>query len=173
MVFAKTLKALDNLSQQFIEHSIEREYQCLVWGKPPSQGRIENYIGRNPLNEKSIEVSIDNSFGKKAVTHYKTLEYYPKSAFVKCVLETGRTHQIRIHMHHIGHALISDQRYPNQLISIPENILNSTKSILPHQALHAASLGFIHPVKKEKMHFFAPLSPAFQKLKSYLSTLQF
>jgi 23S rRNA pseudouridine1911/1915/1917 synthase len=169
LVFAKNLASLNFLNEQFINKTVQRIYYCLVWGNPkPSKGIIESYIGRNPENERSIEVSKDGAFGKNAITYFEAIENFQFASLVKCKLETGRTHQIRIHMRSIGHALISDQRYPNENPKIPQNLIEKAAQILPNQALHAFSLKFINPTDKKVLYFEVPFPPAFEELKEYL-----
>jgi 23S rRNA pseudouridine1911/1915/1917 synthase len=172
MVIAKTLMANDFLQQQFSVHAIERSYVCQVWGNPlPEKGTLKSHIGRNPLNERLIQVSHDKSFGKSAITHYQVLQKYSHSALVECKLETGRTHQIRIHMQHLGHSLVGDQRYPNKAIVIPTAINERANLLMPHQALHAQTLGFINPTDKQYIRFEVKPPIAFQMLQDYLSTI--
>lgn len=173
IVFAKTQKALEHLSQQFVNHSIERIYYALVCGIPSlKEGRIETFMGRNPNNEKDIGVSEDKIFGKNAITNYKVKEEFAgKAALVQCMLETGRTHQIRIHMHYLGHALINDQRYPNQAGRISEQLKEACFKIQPYQALHAQCLGFKHPETGAQLFFDCHFPAPYIKLLEYLETL--
>jgi 23S rRNA pseudouridine1911/1915/1917 synthase len=155
IVFAKTQEALEHLSMQFVNHSITRTYFALVCGILKNKtGSIETFIGRHPENEKQIMVSKDQVFGKRALTHYTVVEEFKDVAsLVKCQLETGRTHQIRIHMQHLGHALINDPRYPDGLNLLSKKLAKSCLEVMPHQALHAQCLGFEHPITKEKLFF--------------------
>lgn len=171
MVLAKTEEAMTHLAKQFFDHSIERSYQALVWGEPKEEnGTITGDIGRHPRERMSMAVLPDGEGGKPAITHYEVLEKLYYISHVKCKLETGRTHQIRVHMKHIGNTLFNDSRYGGDRIlkgtiftkykQFVENCFN----ILPRQALHASTLGFIHPVTGEKMLFSQPLPEEFQKV---------
>ncbi|BDD04979.1 RluA family pseudouridine synthase [Aureibacter tunicatorum] len=142
VVVAKTKKAYEGLSKQFQnKQNLQRTYYALCWGTfKNKKGTIRNYIGRNPNNLKSIEVSKDKSFGKLAVTHYEVLKTSNNFSWVKCTLETGRTHQIRVHMQSINHPLVGDLRYQSKLY--PQR--NTPKSI-KHHLLHASILQFSDP----------------------------
>ena len=168
VVMAKNQAALEFLQKQFLSHSMERIYHCLVWGiVKQDSGKIESYIGRNPLNERSIEVSADRSFGKKAITNFRVLERLRGITLVECRLETGRTHQIRIHMQSIGHALVGDQRYP--AAALPGSATDEEiTELMPHQALHAGVLGFISPTDGSHKRFEVPYPERFQQLLEYL-----
>ncbi|MCL4106701.1 UNVERIFIED_CONTAM: hypothetical protein GTU68_048145 [Idotea baltica] len=146
LVIAKTKEAMTGLAAQFFDHSIERKYQALVWGDfDDDEGTIEGNIGRHPRDRKLMTVFPDGDEGKAAVTHYKVLEKFYYVSLVECQLETGRTHQIRVHMKYKNHPLFNDERY------------GGNKVIIPRQALHAKSLGFIHPITKERLYFEIPL----------------
>ena len=163
LVVAKTPEAKSHLGAQFFNKTTHRSYNALVWGNfVEDDGRIEGNIGRDPKDRLRMEVfSPDSGIGKPAVTHYHVLERYGYVTLVECVLETGRTHQIRAHMKHIGHPRFSDERYGGCEIlrgertgSYRQFILNGFK-LCPRQALHARTLGFIHPVSGEQMDFSA------------------
>jgi len=185
LVIAKTEDAISGLSKQFFDHSIDREYIALVWGNIEDEnGTIEGNIGRHPTHRTKMFVydkdSEDADLGKPAITHYEVLENLYYVTLVKCKLETGRTHQIRVHMKHMGHVLFNDSRYGGDRIlkgtvfTNYRRFVENTFELIPRQALHAASLGFIHPITKEKMHFTADLpddfSSALEKWRGYTST---
>lgn len=182
LVIAKTEEAISGLSKQFFDHSIDREYVALVWGDVEEQkGTITGNIGRHPTLRTQMYVYDDEEeMGKHAITHYETLENLYYVTLVKCKLETGRTHQIRVHMKHLGHTLFNDARYGGDRIlkgtvfTNYRRFVENTFDLLPRQALHAASLGFIHPITKEKMFFKSELpadfSAALEKWRGYTST---
>jgi len=154
LVVAKTEDAMNHLSNQFAEKTSEREYLALVWGNvEEEEGRIEGNIGRHPKNrlQNTVYEGDDAVKGKPAVTHYKVLERFGYVTLVSCRLETGRTHQIRVHMKHIGHTLFNDERYGGDKIlkgtsfTKYKQFVDNCFKILPRQALHAKTLGFEHP----------------------------
>ncbi|MGB1018067.1 MAG: RluA family pseudouridine synthase [Chitinophagales bacterium] len=160
MVVAKTDEALRHLSKQFFDRTIQRRYNALVWGDfNEEEGTVEGNIGRDKRNQKIFTVYPRGEYGKKAITHYKVLERFSYLTLVECKLETGRTHQIRVHMKHIGHTLFSDASYGGDKIlkgtiySKYRQFVNNAFNICPRQALHAKSLGFIHPKTGEEMYF--------------------
>ncbi len=166
LVVAKTEEAMTHLAKQFFDKTSEREYIALVWGDvKEDQGTIEGAIGRHPKNrlQNTVFTGDDAHKGKPAVTHYKVLERFGYVTLVSCKLETGRTHQIRVHLKHIGHTLFNDERYGGDRIlkgtsfSKYKQFVENCFSILPRQALHAKTLGFVHPVTKEKMKFDSPV----------------
>jgi 23S rRNA pseudouridine1911/1915/1917 synthase len=169
MVVAKTDNAISKLAKQFFEHTIQRRYRALVWGDfDEEEGTVDEYIGRHERNAKMFAVYEDGSHGKHAVTHYKVIKRYGYVTLIECRLETGRTHQIRVHMKHIGHPLFNDKLYGGDKIvkgtiytKYKEFVDNAFK-MLPHQALHAFSLGFVHPTTGEDKYFEAPLPEYFQ-----------
>jgi len=165
LVVAKSDKAHEGLAKLFAAHDIERRYLAIVSGIPaPPDGTVRTQIGRSPTNRKKMAVLPDNK-GKHAVTHFKTEERFKSTALVSCTLETGRTHQVRVHMAHIGHPLIGDSVYSNR--QNPYRIgLNQSK--FERQALHAAVLGFIHPINGETMRFESRLPEDMQLLLSEL-----
>ena len=159
IVVAKNNKTHENLSKQFSEHTIIREYYLLIWGKlRPTSGKIETYIVRSSKNRQLMEVS--RSKGKKAITNYKTIAIFenkkiPTLSLVECKLETGRTHQIRVHMNYKGNSLVGDDKYKKKykkLKNVDADIRNSIAK-LDRQFLHAKTLGFIHPRNNKKMVF--------------------
>lgn len=152
LLVAKTDEAHASLSEQIQKKTVKREYICVVEGLIKSKkGVIDAPIGRHHLNRLKMAVTPTNS--KHAVTHFEVIEYFRNSTLVKCVLETGRTHQIRVHMQYIGHGVMGDPLY-----------LKKNSRNLPGQALHARCIGFIHPATKEYMEFCAPEPEVFKKL---------
>lgn len=181
LVVAKTPDAKTHLGKQFFNKTTKREYNALVWGVPsPAVGKIEGNIGRNPKDRLQMAVlPPDDPTGKHAVTHYEVLEDFGHVSLVKCVLETGRTHQIRVHMTHIGHPLFSDARYSGDKILRGERTGSYQKFIAncfelcPRQALHARTLGFVHPSTGKEMFFTAPIpsdmTALIEKWRNYAS----
>ncbi|WP_417557833.1 RluA family pseudouridine synthase [Mesoflavibacter zeaxanthinifaciens] len=166
LVVAKTEHAMAHLTAQFKAKTSEREYVAIVWGNlEEDQGTIEGNIGRHPKNRLQNTVFLDDEAdkGKPAVTHYKVLERLGYVTLVSCKLETGRTHQIRVHMKHIGHTLFNDERYGGNLIlkgttfTKYKQFVENCFKVLPRQALHAKTLGFMHPTKNEFMSFDTPI----------------
>jgi 23S rRNA pseudouridine1911/1915/1917 synthase len=165
LVVAKSDAAHEGLAKLFASHDIERRYLAIVSGIPaPPAGTVRTQIGRSTTNRKKMAVLRDNK-GKHAVTHFKTVETFKSTALVECRLETGRTHQVRVHMAHIGHPLIGDSTYSNR--QNPYKI-GPNQSKFERQALHAASLGFIHPVSGETLRFDSSLPEDMQLLLSAL-----
>ena len=150
LVVAKTDAAHEGLACQFADHSIERAYLAVVGGHPrPASGTVRGAIARSTANRKKMAL-VEDGRGKHAVTHFRTLEIFPHAALVECRLETGRTHQVRVHMASIGHALLGDQTYgrtPSPLRPLLSRLG------FARQALHAAELGFIHPVTGAHLRF--------------------
>lgn len=160
LVVAKTDEAQIRLAKQFYDHSTERKYYALVWGNlADDEGTIEGYIGRDPSDRLCFKPVDDPQKGKWAVTHYKVLERFGYVTLVQCVLETGRTHQIRVHMASIGHPLFGDERYGGTLIregtvySKYRQFIRNCFEICPRQALHAKTLGFVHPTSGKTLRF--------------------
>ena len=162
LVVAKTERAMAHLSSQFAKKTSEREYVAIVWGNmEDDEGTIEGHIGRHPKNrlQNTVYEGDDIDKGKPAVTHYKVLERLGYVTLVTCKLETGRTHQIRVHMKHIGHTLFNDSRYGGERIlkgttfTKYKQFVDNCFKILPRQALHAKTLGFEHPTTGEFMRF--------------------
>jgi 23S rRNA pseudouridine1911/1915/1917 synthase len=159
MVIAKTDQALIQLSKQFFDRTIERRYVALVWGDVKEDGTVTGNTGRSLKDRKVFTVFPNGDYGKHAVTHYKVLERFGYVTLVECKLETGRTHQIRVHMKHIGHTLFGDFEYGGDHIlkgttfAKYKQFVQNSLDILPRQALHARSLGFHHPRTGEWMFF--------------------
>ena len=180
LVVAKTEQAKNHLARQFFDKTTERTYIAIVWGNvEEDEGTITGHIGRSLKNRMQMSVFPDGEFGKHAVTHYKVLERLGYVTVVQCVLETGRTHQIRAHMKYIGHTLFNDERYGgNEILKgttftkYKQFVLNCFK-ILPRQALHAKTLGFVHPYTGEKMSFDTELPEdmvqAIEKWRTYIA----
>lgn len=180
LVVAKTPDAKTSLGLQFYNKTTKREYNALVWGiVDEDEGTIVGNIGRNPKDRMQMAVLSDPAQGKHAVTHYKVLERLGYVTLVKCVLETGRTHQIRVHMKHIGHVLFNDERYGGHEIlkgthfSKYKQFVNNCFDICPRQALHAKTLGFVHPRTGEEMFFTSELpedmTRLLEKWRAYIS----
>ena len=165
LVVAKTPDAKTDLGRQFFNKTTKREYVAVVWGQPdPASGTMATNLGRNPKDRLQMTTfPLDGPEGKRAVTHYDTIESLAYVSVVKCVLETGRTHQIRVHMKSIGHPLFNDARYGGDKIlrgvrsSTYQAFINNCFELCPRQALHARTLGFRHPHTGEEMFFTAPL----------------
>ncbi|MEJ6793834.1 MAG: RluA family pseudouridine synthase [Flavobacteriales bacterium] len=164
MVIAKTEDALRSLSKQFFDRTIDRRYNALVWGElDDEEGTIEGNIGRSLKNRKVMTVFPEAEFGKHAVTHYKVLERFGYISLVECKLETGRTHQIRVHFQHIKHPLFNDFEYGGDRIlkgttfSKYKQFVENCFKIIPRQSLHAKSLAFTHPRTGEWMEFSSEL----------------
>lgn len=171
LVVAKTPDAKTNLGKQFFNKTTKREYVAVVWGTPePSKGRIEGNIGRHPKERLQMTVFPDGDAGKHAVTHYEVIESLAHVSVVKCVLETGRTHQIRVHMKHIGHPLFNDARYGGDDIlrgnrsSSYKHFIDNCFNVCPRQALHARTLGFVHPRTGKEMFFSSDIPADMQEL---------
>ncbi len=171
IIIGKTEHALNHLSKQFFDRTIKRHYIALVWGDLEQQsGRIVVNVARNPNNRKIFMAVEDGSAGKFAATNYEVIKRYGYVTLVKCKLETGRTHQIRVHMKYIGHTLFGDYSYGGDQILAGtvygkyKTFIENCFKLMPHQALHAQSLGFIHPVTNEEMYFEVPIPENFQKV---------
>lgn len=180
LVVAKTPDAKTHLGLQFYNKTTKRKYDALVWGiVENNEGTIEGNIGRNPKDRMQMAVLSDPAQGKHAVTHYRVLERLGYVTLVECVLETGRTHQIRVHMKHIGHTLFNDERYGgNEILkgthfSKYKQFVNNCFETCPRQALHAMTLGFVHPRTGEEMFFTSPLpedmTNLIDKWRNYIS----
>jgi 23S rRNA pseudouridine1911/1915/1917 synthase len=164
LLIAKTELSLNRLAKQFYERTTSRKYLALVWGSlDEEEGRIEGHIGRDLKDRKKMTVFSDGSQGKPAITHYKLLERLGYLSLVECQLETGRTHQIRIHFKYIRHPLFNDDTYGGDQIlkgttfTKYKQFVQNCFQVLPRHALHAKSLGFEHPVTAEKMFFDSEL----------------
>lgn len=160
LAVAKNDAAQLHLAKQFYDHSIERRYQAIVWGDvKDDEGTIEGNIGRDPNDRLRFKVYEDEERGKHAVTHFRVLERFGFVTLVECVLETGRTHQIRVHMNKIGHPIFNDERYGGSEIrkgtiyAKYRQFIKNCFEICPRQALHAKTLGFVHPVTGEWLQF--------------------
>ena len=159
VVVAKNNQTHEHLSIQFSRHSITRVYQLLIWGKlRPSKGKIETLISRSSKNRQMMEVSAVK--GKKAITNYNTIEIFenkhtPTLSLLECKLETGRTHQIRVHMKYLGNSIVGDDKYKKKFKKIKniDPLLEKNLINLNRQFLHAKTIGFIHPKKNEEMVF--------------------
>lgn len=180
MVVAKTDFALHHLSKQFFERTIDRRYAALVWGDIEEDGTVIGNTGRSLQNRKVFTVFPGGDHGKHAVTHYKVLERFRYVTLVECKLETGRTHQIRVHMKHIGHTLFGDTEYGGDVVlkgtTFPQykTFVKNCFEILPRQALHAKSLSIDHPTTGERMTFHRPLpsdiSDVVEKWRRYIQS---
>ena len=164
LVVAKNDDSQLNLAGQFFRHTIERKYVAVVWGNiKEDEGTITGNIGRDPNDRLRFKVYPEGDKGKHAVTHYRVLERYGYVTVVECRLETGRTHQIRVHMNHIGHPLFNDTRYGGSEIrkgtiySKYKQFIRNCFEICPRQALHAKTLGFVHPRTGEFIRFDSEL----------------
>jgi len=180
MVVAKTELAKTKLSKQFFDKTTKRQYVALVWGRlKEPEGTIEGNIGRSVKDRQVFTVYEDGDYGKHAVTHYKLIEELGYVSLVQCQLETGRTHQIRVHMKYIGHPLFNDDTYGGDKVlwgttfSKYKQFVNNCFKILPRQALHAKTLGFTHPTTGEEMLFESELAQdmkdGIQKWRDYIS----
>jgi 23S rRNA pseudouridine1911/1915/1917 synthase len=179
LVIAKTEFAMQHLAKQFFDHSSERTYLALIWGEPEEDsGTIDANIGRSLKDRRVSAVFPEGNFGRRAVTHYKVIERLRYVSLVQCNLETGRTHQIRAHMKHIGHPLFNDTTYGGNQV-LRGNVFTKFKQfvencfeMIPRQALHAMSLGVVHPQTKEWMQFDSELPEDFksvlEKWRGYL-----
>lgn len=170
MVVAKTELAKTKLGLQFFNKTTKRQYVALVWGRlKEPEGTIEGNIGRSIKDRQVFTVFPDGEHGKHAVTHYKLIEEIGYVSLVQCQLETGRTHQIRVHMKHIGHPLFNDDTYGGDKIlwgttfSKYKQFVNNCFKVLPRQALHARTLGFVHPTTGEEMLFESELAADMQE----------
>ncbi len=179
LVVAKNEYALSFLAKQFFNKTTKRLYWAFVWGNvEQDEGTIEGHIGRHQKNRMQMTVYEDGSQGKSAVTHYKVIERLRYITWVQCQLETGRTHQIRAHFKHIGHILFNDERYEGNIPLRGQNLpkykqfIKNMFDTLPRQALHAQSLGFIHPTTKKEMYFESEMptdmANAIKKWRNYL-----
>ena len=171
LVVAKNPAAQLHLADQFFVHSIDRIYTAVVWGNlAEDEGTVEGTIGRDPNDRLRFRVYDDPEKGKWAVTHWKVLERYGFITVVECRLETGRTHQIRVHMSSLGHPLFNDARYggaeirQGTIYAKYRQFIQNCFAICPRQALHARTLGFTHPRTGERLHFDSPLPADMQDL---------
>lgn len=183
LVVAKTPEAMTHLSKQFFNKTSTREYIALAWGVfSEASGTIEGHIGRSLKNRLQMDVFEDESFGKPAITHYQVLEDLRYISLIQCQLETGRTHQIRAHMKHIGHPLFNDERYGGDKIlkgttfTKYKQFVDNCFKLLPRQALHAKTLGFEHPITKKVLTFNSDLPEDFtaclEKWRAYVGVIE-
>jgi 23S rRNA pseudouridine1911/1915/1917 synthase len=182
LVLAKTDKALSHLAKQFFDHTVNRKYIALVWGDvEKDSGTIVAHVGRNLRYRKLFEAYPEGDHGKEAITHYKVIEKFNYVTLVECVLETGRTHQIRVHMKYIGHPLFNDDFYGGDKI-VKGTVYNKYKqfvdncfALCPRQALHAKTLGFIHPATGKQINFEAEIpkdmSAVIEKWRNYVKNV--
>lgn len=164
LVMAKTPKAMTDLAKQFFDHTVHRRYVALVWGDfDETEGIVNAHVGRHQRFRKLFTTYPEGEHGKDAITHYKVLEKFNYVSLVECRLETGRTHQIRVHMQSIGHPLFNDDTYGGDRIvkgtvfTKYKQFVENCFELCPRHALHAQQLGFIHPVTKKQMHFESEL----------------
>ena len=182
LLMAKNSKSMTHLAKQFYEHSVKRRYVALVWGDiKENEGTIVAHVGRNLRFRKLFEAYPEGDHGKEAITHYKVLERFNYVTMVECVLETGRTHQIRVHMKYIGHPLFNDDTYGGDKIvkgtvfAKYRQFVDNCFTICKRQALHAKTLGFIHPTTKKEMFFKTELpddmKEVIEKWRSYVTSI--
>jgi 23S rRNA pseudouridine1911/1915/1917 synthase len=168
LLISKNERSMTYLARQFFEHTITRKYIALVWGDIAEDGTVTGYIGRSVNDRRVMAIYDDPEKGKWSVTHYKVLERLNYVTLIECQLETGRTHQIRAHMKHIGHPLFSDSTYGGDKIvkgtvfSKYKQFVENCFELMPRQALHAQTLGFTHPSTKKYINFEAPLPQDFE-----------
>ena len=183
LVVAKNEEAQLKLARQFFVHSIERKYVAVVWGNiKEDEGTIEGNIGRDPNDRLRFRIFPEGDKGKRAVTHYRVLERFGFVTVVECILETGRTHQIRVHMSSIGHPLFNDERYggaeirQGTIYAKYRQFIENCFKIMPRQALHAKTLGFIHPSTGKEIRFDSPLPADMEQLiakwRSYVPSVE-
>jgi 23S rRNA pseudouridine1911/1915/1917 synthase len=171
ILIAKNEVAMTHLAAQFYNRTIQRNYTALVWGDLESEcGTITGHIGRNRKDRKIMEVFPEGEAGKHAITHYRVMERFRFTTLVDCKLETGRTHQIRVHFQHIGHPLFGDFEYGGNRIvkgnatGKYRQMVEQCLTLLPRQALHARTLGFVHPATGKEMYFTSPLPEDMQQV---------
>jgi 23S rRNA pseudouridine1911/1915/1917 synthase len=180
LVIAKNEYSLNRLSKQFYDRTTDRRYNAIIWGIPdPREGTITGNVGRSIKDRKVMQVFKDGSEGKTAITHYKVLEDLGYISLIECKLETGRTHQIRVHFSHIKHPLFNDEEYGgNQILKGTtftkyQQFIKNCFKILPRQALHAKSLAFNHPVTGKRLSFDSDLPDdmvqVIEKWRKYIS----
>lgn len=180
LLISKNERSMTYLARQFFDHTITRKYLALVWGDLETDGTVTGYIGRSMNDRRVMSIYDDPEKGKWSVTHYKVLERFTYVTLIECQLETGRTHQIRAHMKHIGHSLFSDAMYGGDKIlkgtmfGKYKQFVENCFELMPRQALHAQTLGFKHPSKKEYIHFESALPEDFEsvltKWRKYIGT---
>jgi 23S rRNA pseudouridine1911/1915/1917 synthase len=170
LLISKNERAMTWLAKQFFEHTITRKYIALVWGDIDQDGTVTGYIGRSINDRRVMAMYDDPEKGKWSVTHYKVLERLNYVTLLECQLETGRTHQIRAHMKHIGHPLFSDSTYGGDKIlkgtvfTKYKQFVENCFELMPRQALHAQTLGFLHPTIKKNISFESPLPQDFEQV---------
>jgi 23S rRNA pseudouridine1911/1915/1917 synthase len=171
IVLAKTSEASLFLAKQFFDHTVERKYVALVWGDiKEDTGTIQAHVGRHQRVRKIMDAYPEGEVGKHAITHYRVLERFGYTTLVECRLETGRTHQIRVHMQHIGHPLFNDDTYGGDRIvkgtvyTKYKQFVDNCFTICSRHALHAQTLGFVHPLSKEKVLFESELAEDMQQV---------
>jgi 23S rRNA pseudouridine1911/1915/1917 synthase len=171
LVIAKTEAAITHLAKQFFDHSIERTYQAIVWGVPsPEAGTINVNVGRSLKDRRVTSAFPKGDFGRTAITHYRLINNYRYVSLIECKLETGRTHQIRAHMKYLGHPIFNDEMYGgNQVMKGTiftkyKQFVENCFRIIPRQALHARSLGFVHPISGKRLHFDSELPQDFKEV---------
>lgn len=179
LLISKNERAMAWLARQFFEHTITRKYMALVWGDLEQDGTVTGYINRSVADRRVMSIYDSEDKGKWSVTHYKVLERFGYVTLIECQLETGRTHQIRAHMKHIGHPLFSDATYGGDKIlkgttfSKYRRFIENCFELMPRQALHAQTLGFVHPTTRKYINFEAPLPTDFeavlQKWRKYIA----
>ena len=183
LVLAKKDRAMRHLAKQFYDHTVSRKYLALVWGDMENDsGTIVAHVGRHLRFRKQFEAYPEGDHGKDAITHYTVLERFNYVTLVQCVLETGRTHQIRVHMKHIGHPLFNDDFYGGDKIvkgtvfSKYKQFVDNCFMICPRQALHAKTLGFIHPTTEKEMFFETELpddiAQVIEKWRGYVKNIR-
>lgn len=168
LVVAKSEKAMTDLAKQFFDHTVQRRYMALVWGDfEEEEGTVIAHVGRHQRFRKIMDAYPDGEYGKEAITHYEVLERFNYVTLIACKLETGRTHQIRVHMQHIGHSLFNDDTYGGDRIvkgtifAKYKQFVDNCFEIMPRHALHAQTLGFIHPRTRQPMMFESELPADF------------
>lgn len=182
LILAKTDKAMRQLAKQFFDHTVKRQYIALVWGDvEKDSGTIIAHVGRHQRFRKLFEAYPEGDHGKEAITHYKVKERFGYVTLVECILETGRTHQIRVHMKYLGHPLFNDDFYGGDKIlkgtvySKYKQFVENCFNICPRHALHAKTLGFIHPTSGKEMFFDtdlpADISEVIEKWRKYSSSV--
>jgi 23S rRNA pseudouridine1911/1915/1917 synthase len=171
LVIAKTAEAAAHLARQFFNHTVQRKYIALVWGDViENEGTIIGHIARHRQHRKMFDVYPDGETGKHAITHYRVLERFHYVTLVECILETGRTHQIRVHMKYAGHTLFNDHEYGGDAIlkgtiyQKYKQFVHNCFELCPRCALHAQTLGFVHPVTGKSLLFEAPLPTDMEKV---------
>ena len=180
MVLAKTSRAVASLAKQFFDHTMHRQYVALVWGDVKDDaGTVVAHVGRHKRFRKMFDAYPDGEYGKYAVTHYRVLERFGYVTMIQCELETGRTHQIRVHMQHISHPLFNDELYGGDKIvkgtvfTKYRQFVENAFAICPRHALHAKTIGFIHPKSRQEVRFDSELpedmTAVIQKWRDYSS----